>query len=178
MVTPGPVAATVPIRIDNAASRARAFSIAAWSLLPAACIALKFRCSSATSVFRAASPLLQRVEQNQQIGGPGRIERIPDSVWRTWVTIAMPSTGQRPLRAPNELRLAARPGRQSGDRSPGGQFVAAFVVIGVGSDGLTTSDGLPASAEGLAAVSPPCHAPNNLRRRAAALPKMRIRERR
>ncbi len=36
-VTPGPVAGTVPIRIDNAASRDCAFSIAAWSLLPEAC---------------------------------------------------------------------------------------------------------------------------------------------
>ena len=73
----------------------------------AARIALKFRCSSATSV-TGRPPLLQRVEQNQQIGGPGRIERIPDSVpGRTWVTIAMPSTRHKTTRgAPeHELRL-------------------------------------------------------------------------
>ena len=73
-VTPGPVAATVPIRIDSAASRACAFSIAAWSLLPDACNCAKCALQVRHFGVQRRFALLQRIQQHQQIGGPRRLQ--------------------------------------------------------------------------------------------------------
>ena len=91
-VTPGPVAATVPIRIDSAASRACAFSIAAWSLLPDACSEASVRCRSATSLFSAASRCCSESSSTNRSAGRAVSSESPDSFCLTWVTIATPSS--------------------------------------------------------------------------------------
>ncbi len=73
-VTPGPVAGTVPIRIDSAASRACAFSMAA---VIAATGGLQL-CQRALQVghlgVQRGFPLLQRIQQHQQVGRPCRLQ--------------------------------------------------------------------------------------------------------
>ena len=91
-VTPGPVADTVPIRIDSAASRAWAFSMAAWSLLPDAWSDASVRCRSATSVFNAASRCCSESSSTSRSAGLAVSSESPESFCRTCVTIATPSS--------------------------------------------------------------------------------------
>ncbi len=166
-VTPGPVAGTVPIRIDSAASRAWAFWIAAWSLLPAVCIESRVRCSSATSVFSAASRCCSEPSRTSRSAGRAVSSASPDSV--------LPDLGddadaehqaqQHAQDAEHQLGAASRPrdpGRRPNllHRFVGRQFVAAVL------------DRLVLSRVSGCRRSP--HAPNSLRRSAAALPKMRM----
>ena len=129
-VTPGPVAATVPIRIDSAASRAWAFSIAAWSLLPDACSGASVRCRSATSVFSAASRCCSESSRTSRSAGRAVSSESPDSFCRTWVTIAMPSsTHSSAASAPNtscDRPRRSTPRDAAGCRSP---------ICGAGSSG-------------------------------------------
>ena len=67
IVTPGPLAATVPIRIDSAAGRARALSTAAWSGAEA-CNAASWRCRSGPSVFSPRPRAAAGTKQRQRIG--------------------------------------------------------------------------------------------------------------
>ena len=175
-ITPGPVAATVPIRIDSAARRAWAFSIAAASLLPDACSCASVRCRSVDLGVERRLALLQRVQQHQQVGGPRGLQRIAG--------LGLPDLGDdRRHRAPRTAgprarrtrsgsgRAAARrrrrrrAGRRSSARLVGRQLVAAVMLRR-----FLVAAGRRRRADSVLMR----HAPNSLRRKAAALPKIRM----
>ena len=172
-VTPGPVAATVPIRIDSAASRALAFSIAAWSLLPGRLQRRQRALQVGDLGVECGLALLQRVEQHQQVGRPGRLQRVAG--------LGLPDLGddrdaeQRRTaarRAPRR-RAATVPGvprprpRRAADRRSVAPARRAAVR-----GGLADRTRAVRRCPGVGRSS--AHAPNSLRRSAAALPKMRM----
>src|SRR5690625_1092024 len=126
--TPGPTAPTVPIMIARADSRAWAFSMAASSLLPDSCSSLRVCCSSATSVLSAASRWRSESSSTSRSAGRAVSSASPDSFWRTWVTIATPSSrhisiastpNSGPERPPRRPSTPSRPRRGDPPSSPG-----------------------------------------------------------
>src|ERR1700738_4701468 len=118
-VMPGPVAATVPTRIDSAASRACASAIAAWSSDPEVFSAASVRCRSATSLFSDASRCCSESSSTTRSAGRADSSASPVAVRLTCVAMATPSTTHRTTAStPNDVGRRSIPNVLRGWTSP------------------------------------------------------------
>ena len=90
MLTPGPVAGTVPTWIESAASRARASASAASE--PSVSRLARLACRSAISWRSAASRRFRLSSTASRSAGRAESSESPEDAPRTWVAIATPST--------------------------------------------------------------------------------------
>ena len=124
-----------------------------------ACSGGQVRCRSATSVFSAASRCCSESSSTSRSAGRAVSSESPDSVCRTWVTIATPEqqAQQHRQRAEHQLRAACGAAAARARAASAGSSCRPCVGVG-------RLRRRPRSSQ----------APNNLRRSAAALPKMRM----